>query len=273
MFECIGLAPIKRALSARMRYWLTLAIAALATDVTGTEVAGTLRLSVPDDGYPPYVVLQDGEPQGSLIEPLRQAAQRAGIALEFVLLPELRSHHMLESGNIDGRMESPDWTENPDDYLWSNLMVRLEDVLVYRNDQPFNPEQGDGLLGGEIITHLGYVYPLLQPAFANGSLIRLDKLTEQDMLNTLLLSQAETARALIIGRDVAQWYLAAQPALQALPLTFSEKIYGCAPMGFQFVRNPRVQALVQRLNKEFPSLPPRCPHIAPLALTPSSANH
>ena len=264
MFEYKALAQIKRALSALMLCWLTVVTPCLAA-----EAVGTLRLSVPDDGYPPYVVLQEGEPQGLLIKPLREAARRAGIELEFVLLPEMRSQYMLDSGHVDGRMESPDWTANPDDYLWSDLVVWLDDVLIYRNDQPFDLEYEEGLQGGEIITHLGYVYPALEPAFASGSLTRRDKLTEQDMLNTLLLSQSETARALIMGRDVAQWYLAAQPALQALPLSFSKKIYGCAPMGFQFARNERVQALVQRLNKEFPPKPrQRCPRITPLSLTP-----
>ncbi len=90
-------------------------------------------------------------------------------------------------------------------------MVWLEDVLIYRNDQPFDLEHEDGLLGGEIATHLGCAYPAQQPAFASGSLIRLDKPTEQDILNTLLIRQAETIRALIMGRDMAKWYLTAQP--------------------------------------------------------------
>ncbi len=250
-----------------MLCWLTMAAGCLAADGLPQ-----LRISVPDDGYPPYVIRQDDQLHGILIDPMYTAAQRAGIELEFVYLPELRSLHMLESGQIDGRMESPYWTDQPDNYQWSDLVVWLEDVLVYRNDQPFDLEQEDGLLGGEIITHLGYAYPALQPAFANGSLIRLDKPTEQDMLNTLLISQAESARALIIGRDVAQWYVAKQPQLQALPLTFSKRVYGCAPMGFQFARNERVKALLQRLNKEFPPRPKQhCPRITPLTLTVSPA--
>ena len=248
--------------------WLMIAASSLAADGRPQ-----LRIAVPDDGYPPYVVRQDDQLHGILIDPMHKAAQRAGIELEFVYMPELRSLHMLESGQIDGRMESPYWTEQPENYLWTDLVVWLEDVLVYRNDQPFDLEQEDGLLGGEIITHLGYAYPALQPAFANGSLIRLDKPTEQDMLNTLMISQAETARALIIGRDVAQWYVAKQPQLQALPLTFSKRVYGCAPMGFQFARNERVKALLQRLNKEFPAgSRKRCQPIAPVTLAPAAGH-
>jgi len=129
-----------------MLCWLTMAAGCLAADGLPQ-----LRISVPDDGYPPYVIRQDDQLHGILIDPMYTAAQRAGIELEFVYLPELRSLHMLESGQIDGRMESPYWTDQPDNYQWSDLVVWLEDVLVYRNDQPFDLEQEDGLLGGEII--------------------------------------------------------------------------------------------------------------------------
>ncbi len=72
---------------------------------------------MPDDGNPPHVVRQDGQLQGLLIELLRDAAQCAGVELEFMYLPELRSLHMLDSGKIDGCMKSPGWSEQPDNYL------------------------------------------------------------------------------------------------------------------------------------------------------------
>ncbi|ASP37569.1 hypothetical protein CHH28_02265 [Bacterioplanes sanyensis] len=212
--------------------------------------ADTLVLSVPDTQYPPYVVEADGRMQGILLDPLIDAAERAGIRLEFQLLPELRSQRMLERGLIDGRMESPSWIAQPELYLWTTFMLPMRDVLVYHQQHKPESETDDALANYEIVTHLGYAYPELQPWFDQGQAARIDKISERNMLLALLDPNiSRFGRAAVMEQGVAGWYLDNTAELQKQPLVFGERLFGCAMMGFQLSNTPEIKALLERLNQ------------------------
>ncbi len=209
-----------------------------------------LRLAVPDTAYPPYVVSDEAGVHGTLIAPLRAAATAAGIELVFTLAPELRSQKMLQRGVIDGRMESPDWIDNPDDFLWTALMLPMRDVLVYHQRHRPAQESDVALKNYEIIAHLGYAYPQLQAWFDSGHAVRLDKTSELKMLLALTNPDAtRSGRAAVVEQGVAQWLLKQAPELRQQPLVVGDRTFGCALMGFQLRKTERIAELLQRLNK------------------------
>jgi len=212
-----------------------------------------LTIGLPQEGYAPFIIVGDNKPRGILIEPLQLAAEKVGINLKYVYMPEKRSVTMLEKHQLDARMESKLWVNNPGDYLWSEAITQLEDVLVYHKDAfpAFDPDKQ--LAGAHIITHLGYSYPDLQPLFDQGILYRQDFSTEYEMLSTLVRLVEGVNRTAVMNKQVAMWLIKSTPKLQNR-FVFSLRIVGSAPLQFQFAKTERLAPIVKDINTELRKL-------------------
>ncbi|WP_281557028.1 transporter substrate-binding domain-containing protein [Thalassomonas sp. RHCl1] len=212
-----------------------------------------LSIGLPQEGYAPFIIVSDNKPRGILIEPLQLAAEKLGLSLKYVYMPEKRSVDMLNRYQIDARMESALWVSNPGDYLWSEAITQLEDVLVYHKDAwpGFDPDKK--LAGAHIITHLGYSYPDLQPLFDQGILYRQDFSTEYDMLSTLVRLVEGVNRTAVMNKQVAMWLIKSSPKLQNR-FEFSQRIVGSAPLQFQFAKTERLVGIIKDINVELKKL-------------------
>lgn len=215
-----------------------------------TAAAGAIRMAVPDDTYPPYVE-KDAEDRvlgGRLIAPFRAALADLGLELQLQSLPVLRSTHMLSAGQLDARMESSQWVAHPERFLWLDLGIWLEDVLLYRADLPFRPDALDMLEGTEVIAHMGYVYPQLDPLFGAGRLSRLDKYSEESMIDALLQAPAESPRLMVMERGVWEWYASRVTIPPYIRVQQSALVVGCAPLQIQLADTERMRALLPALQ-------------------------
>lgn len=220
-----------------------------------------LIIALPPEGYPPYVITVDTPgagplpegPSGIIIDVLRQAADGAGIAVSFTKLPELRSLQMLDTGAIDGRMESSSWVAHPEDYLWSEPITAINDVFVFSRFIVNSFETGETMKGAEIVTHLGYVYPTLEPLFASGDIIRFDRQTEEAMLMAVYQGDATRSiprkRAAVMDELVARWFIQRESRYQG-HFHFSRRRVDSASLQFQVARKPGHDVLVERLNRQ-----------------------
>ena len=218
--------------------------------VSGQAAAETLTLAVPEDAYPPYVIHdQQGQAvHGLLIDPLRKALQELDVDLVLEELPILRSRPMLEAGQVDGRMESSYWAPDANRYLWLDAGVWLEDVLLYRNDLSFQPLSMAAVHGSEVIAHLGYRYPALDPLFEAGFLTRIDRADENSMIDALLHAPGDSERLLVIERGVWDWYAARTDIPIHIRIEQSPVTVGCAPLQIQLADTPRLRELQPRIQ-------------------------
>lgn len=219
----------------------------VSLNVIGEEK--TLRVGIPTDGYPPFIIHQGDSVTGILIEPLALATAKRGISLQFHFLPEKRSQVLLDNHGIDARMESPQWIDNPDDYLWSEAITQLDDVFVYKKGTPNHYESDEQLQGAEIITHLGYGYPTLQPLFDAEQAIRIDYVGETQMLKGLLRTEKQDKRAAVMSKDVAKWLIKSDPRLQN-QFAFSQRVIGSAPLMLQFRNDDAIAELLDGINRD-----------------------
>ncbi len=224
-----------------------------------------LRIAIPPEGYPPYIITNTtpiidtppssdhiSEISGIMVEVLRTAATRAELQLDFRFIPEIRSQMMLDSGTIDARTESPKWVSNPEEYLWSEPITTINDVFVYCDKMPNYFESDEEMAGAEIITHLGYSYPTLEPLFRSQQMLRDDRESEELMLNAILqqkqVSRPGVIRATVMDILVARWLIASVPKFQN-QFNFSKRIIDSADYHFQFSRNERSILVVDLLNQ------------------------
>lgn len=222
-------------------------------------------MAIPGEGYPPYIITRStpgvGDlevlPTGIVIEVLKIAAAREHIDLVFAEVPELRAQKMLDAGVVDIRTESPHWVEQPERYLWSESIVAINDVFVFSIGADNLFENDDDLRGADIITHLGYEYPTLQPLFESGALIRNDRQTEEFMLTALyhgrLAGFVPPKRAAVMDRLVASWIIRHEPRYQN-QFRFSEREVASAPLQLMVSKKPGHAELVERINQHIMAL-------------------
>lgn len=250
-----------------LRRSLFLALAALIALVFAGGGAGTevLTVAIPEEGYPPYIITRstpgvaplDEAPTGIVIEVLKRAAAQEGIDLVFVEVPELRAQKMLEDGVVDVRAESPEWVEQPERYLWTEPVIAINDVFVFARDADNVFENDDDIQGADIVTHLGYEYPTLQPLFESGDLVRNDRQTEEFMLTAIyhgrLAGFVPTKRAAVMDRLVASWFIHRESRYQG-QFRFSERLVASAPYQFMVLQKPGRADLVRRLDRQIVAL-------------------
>jgi len=208
-----------------------------------------LRFHIPATDYPPYVIIEGDDITGLMVEPLRIAAERLGIELMLIPLPTKRAELMLQQHEIDVRFKSPDWVDDPENYLWSDPILIVEDILIYRRDAGLQIEKIEDLRGMDILVGLGYHYPTLHQLFDQSQARRVDFAFTRDILPALLREDTEGSRVAVLNAEVARWLINEDPQLKD-KFEFSDWAVDASPLMYQFVLNARMQDLVPKLNAE-----------------------
>lgn len=212
-----------------------------------------LRVGIPKEGYPPYIVVDADQVTGIMIDTLEAAAKVSYFKLSYIYLPEVRSRAMLAKNEIDLRMESPSFVENPNDYLWSEPITSIKDMFIFHRHSENVFEKYDTMEGAIIHTHLGYGYPTLQPLFDQGIIIRKDFNTEQAMLVNLIRDNIHSKRAAVMDQNVAK-YLMEKDTVLKTDLRISRRHIDYNYLHFQFPNNPKMKLVVNKLNLEIRKL-------------------
>lgn len=211
------------------------------------------NLAVPEDAYPPYMVLNDSNEVvgGLLIDDLKSVLDELNIQLVIHNVPIARSRLMLEGDKMDGVMHSPLWVENPEQLLWLDMGFWVEDTLYYKNDANDAPQSLQALENSELITHMGYVYPELQPLIEQNKIIRLDQYSGVEMIQALAAAPLGSERYMVMDKNVWQWHQQRIP--EARQLQESAIVVGCAPLQIRLAKNEkleRLQPLIQKRLKQ-----------------------
>jgi len=212
-----------------------------------------LRVGIPKEGYPPYIVVEGDQVSGIMIDTLQSAANVSYFQLVYMFLPEVRSRAMLASNEIDLRMESPSFVDDPGDYLWSEPITSIKDMFIFHRNSENVFEKDETMEGAVIHTHLGYSYPTLQTLFDRGIIIRKDFNTEQAMLVNLIRDNVHSKRAAVMDQNVAKYLMEKDPVLKT-DLRISRRHVDYNYLHFQFPKNPKMKMVVNKLNLEIRKL-------------------
>ncbi|MFY0642728.1 MAG: transporter substrate-binding domain-containing protein [Bermanella sp.] len=211
--------------------------------------ASDVKVAVPPAGYPPYIIINGSHLHGILIETLKKAAKASSLELEFVFLPEQLAKAKLDTKEIDMRMESPGWVENPSRYIWSEPITSIKDFFVFHRKTPNVFENDESLIGAVINTHTAYSYPTLNTLFKNGKLIRNDFSTEAAMLLDLFNNQGDVMKAAVMDQYVAKYLISSNLSLKE-NIVFSRRHIDYNYLHFQVLKSPKMQNILTRLNFE-----------------------
>ena len=173
--------------------------------------AASLRVGVNSGWMMPFAQIDSGLPtNGIVVDLYRAVAADLGLRLQPLMLPRKRIEQLELDGKIDfSCYANRAWTLAPDEFVWSDPLFEITDVLVGHRDTP-NPGNTKGVPSSAILsTVLGYVYPSLEDQFAAGRLRREDT---QDQNKVLLKVSANRTAYGITNSQSLSWFRRSESA-------------------------------------------------------------
>ncbi|MBT6447353.1 MAG: transporter substrate-binding domain-containing protein, partial [Flavobacteriaceae bacterium] len=134
-----------------------------AVDIFGSEI---IVFNTTPKGYPPYMIKEAGKKEsGIMVEVLQIIATKHGYILETKGVPTKRVEKLLKIGDLDATARAKEWVNNPENYEFTDVIVRARDVLFSLKKTPITFRSIEDLFDKDIGTHLGYKYPMLKTYF------------------------------------------------------------------------------------------------------------
>lgn len=201
-------------------------------------------------GYPPYQFMENDHPRGFMFDVLQFVARQEGYRVIGKGFPKKRHELMMERGELDAIPNAKEWIDKPEEYLFSDTVVKARDVIFSLKKNPLPFRKVEDLFGKQGIGILGYSYPPLSKYFIDGIILRHDTTNEFQMLQMLQKYRADFG---IVNELVGKW-LIKQNGWQNQFL-ISEKDVGFFNYRYMFSHKwkPFVKKLnehLQRMNKE-----------------------
>ncbi|TGN41883.1 substrate-binding periplasmic protein [Marinobacter confluentis] len=206
------------------------------------------RFNVSPNGYPPYLITEDNQTNGIMWTVVEEIAGRLGYQVEAHKVPRKRVDQMLLEGFIDGTSRAIEWTGNPEDFVFTDPIVNIEEVVFFPTDSPHDFRVVEDLFSLTLVTHLGYHYPALRPHFESGQIQRFDVSRDQDLFVYVL--QGDELDAAIADRLVGQWILfneGMRNRFRVSPASLSE-------VGFRIMLRPEWQSFARDFNRELAAM-------------------
>lgn len=166
-----------------------------------------IRFNIGVKGYPPYTITnQNLEVSGILVDILEKVAQEKGYDVRYFEIPRKRVDMMLEQGQLDVTPRAIEWTSEPENFIFSDPIISIRDVLFSPSSKPLQFDQIEDLIGTRLRTHVGYTYQGLDKYFENGLVYRHDDEFEEQMLSNLIAAQGRFDAA-IVDELVGYWLI------------------------------------------------------------------
>ena len=163
------------------------------------------HFNISPNGYPPYLIVEGATPSGIMWEVINRIVPRLGYEVVPHKIPRKRVDQMLTDEYLDGTPRAIEWTEAPENYLFTDAVVNVEEVFFFPKSSGLDFEHPTDLFGKTVVAHLGYLYPALEPYFADGKIKRFDVSRDRDMFRFVLLG--EQFDVALADKLVGHWIL------------------------------------------------------------------
>ncbi|WP_303292157.1 ABC transporter substrate-binding protein [Marinobacter sp. SS5-14b] len=221
---------------------IALTTAGMAQAATGDRPA--FRFNISPNGYPPYLIVDGAKPSGIMWEVINTIVPRLGYKVMPRKIPRKRVDQMLADDYLDGTPRAVEWTENPENYLFTDAVVNVEEVFFFPKDSGLDFEHPTDLFGKTVVAHLGYLYPTLEPYFADGKIKRFDVSRDRDMFRFVLLG--EQFDAALADKLAGQWIL----RNEGLSDQFRSSTEGISQYGFRLMLRKDWSDFAEDFNRE-----------------------
>lgn len=193
---------------------------------------------------PPYMY-QDEKTEkvvGLVPEILQDFFQQQNIRLQYVADNRTRAEHRLYQGDVDAILLAKEWTQHPEQLLFSEPLLEHQDYLFARQPMAAQGQLADWVKGKAICTRQYYVYDALTPFFQTNETARVDSSSEMTQLKMLLNGRCDFA---FMNEHVANWLLHHHFPDQQL----YRSAKGFSPVGLTVAFHPRWKPQLAAFNQ------------------------
>jgi polar amino acid transport system substrate-binding protein len=210
-------------------------------DILGSEI---IVFNTTPKGYPPYMIKEAGKKEsGIMVEVLQIIATKHGYILETKGIPTKRVEKLLKIGDLDATARAKEWVSNPENYEFTDVIVRARDVLFSLKKTPITFRSIEDLFDKDIGTHLGYKYPMLKTYFKDNRIRRNDTANGTAMLNMVLKERTDAA---VMNELVAKWIIS-QNKWQEKFIISTKEVGG---FDYRIMFNKKWKSFVKKFNQE-----------------------
>ncbi len=205
-------------------------------------------VSASRDAYPPFLIWKDKNILGGFImDMLNPIAAKLGYKVVTQKHPSKRTNFLFKQGKVDIRIKAKEWVRDPNQYVWSDSIVMMTDVLVFPADKPVVFNEVKDLTGLTLGTGLGYRYPTLTPYFEDKRIRRQDTKKISSRMNMVLYHRIDAS---IENKLVALWIFKRFPEFKD-KLILSEKPID-KPAGYRlmFTKKHNWEPFAKQFNHE-----------------------
>ena len=212
-----------------------------AVDIFGSEI---IVFNTTPKGSPPYMIKEAGKKEsGIMVEVLQIIATKHGYILETKGVPTKRVEKLLKIGDLDATARAKEWVSNPENYEFTDVIVRARDVLFSLKKTPITFRSIEDLFDKDIGTHLGYKYPMLKTYFKDNRIRRNDTANGTAMLNMVLKERTDAA---VMNELVAKWIISKNKWQEKFVIS-SKEVGG---FDYRIMFNKKWRSFVQKFNEE-----------------------
>ena len=210
-------------------------------DILGSEI---IVFNTTPKGYPPYMIKEAGKKEsGIMVEVLQIIATKHGYILETKGIPTKRVEKLLKIGDLDATARAKEWVSNPENYEFTDVIVRARDVLFSLKKTPITFRSIEDLFDKDIGTHLGYKYPMLKTYFKDNRIRRNDTANGTAMLNMVLKERTDAA---VMNELVAKWIISKNKWQEKFVIS-SKEVGG---FDYRIMFNKKWNSFVKKFNQE-----------------------
>jgi polar amino acid transport system substrate-binding protein len=209
---------------------------------------GVFHFNISPNGYPPYLIVDGETPSGIMWDVVNLVLPRMGYQVEPKRIPRKRVDNMLADGYIDATPRAIEWTRSPEDFSFTDAIVQVEEVFFFPEDSDLEFNSLDDLVGTTIVTPLGYVYPALEPFFADGRIQRFEVAHERNMFRYLLHS--DEFDAALADRLVGRWLL----SHEGMTDQFRSSQKSISRLGFRLMVRKDWTDFTRRFNRQLATI-------------------
>lgn len=214
----------------------------------GLPPGKTLRLNVSTSGYPPYLIVKGDSYAGIIWDVVNRVAERTGFEVSAIQVPRKRVDNLLLEGYLDATPRAREWTADPEQFLFTDAIVNVEEVFFFPKESDFHYEGPESLENKTLVTHLGYRYPPVQELFDTGHTRRFDVPRDRDMFRYLLYS--DELDAAIADRLVGQWIILSEDLQERFRMSDNN----ISEYGFRLMLRKDWGAFAALFNRELEAL-------------------
>ena len=139
------------------------------------------------------------------------------------------------------------WTSDLGNFVYTDTVSHVSDMLFTLKNSPLKFTRIEDLFGKKLIAIRGYNYPMLEPYFKNGMIMRINTEHELSAMEMLLLKRGDGA---VVVDKIGKW-LIAKNSWQG---KFKKSNKMITDTEFRFIFNKKWKDLIPKINKELKAL-------------------